>query len=140
MERNLIYLNNCAVLPGGKVNSFLMQEAKWLTGHFERAFVVSHSGFGSCIIQTDHMHRVHVGDQDNCKLRQLVLLHQIQVHLCQQFTGVNGIAHLVLCPEAGTIQGNRIDADMHQHFQPVRRFNAVSVQGILYVYDLSGNR
>ena len=47
MERNLIYLNNCAVLPGGKVNSFLMQEAKWLTGHFERAFVVSHSGFGS---------------------------------------------------------------------------------------------
>ena len=47
MERNLIYLNNCAVLPGGKVNSFLMQEVKWLTGHFERAFVVSHSGFGS---------------------------------------------------------------------------------------------
>ena len=46
MERNLIYLNNCAVLPGGKVNSFLMQEVKWLTGHFERAFVVSHSGFG----------------------------------------------------------------------------------------------
>lgn len=29
MERNLIYLNNCAVLPGGKVNSFLMQEVKW---------------------------------------------------------------------------------------------------------------
>ena len=40
------------------------------------------------------MHRVHVGDQDNCKLWQLVLLQQIQVHLCQQFAGVNGIAYL----------------------------------------------
>ncbi len=59
------------------------------------------------------MHRIHVGDQDNCKLWQLVLFQQIQVHLCQQFAGVNGIAYLVLRPEADTIQGNRIDAAMH---------------------------
>ena len=47
MERNLIYLNNCAVLPNGKNNSFLMQEARWLTEHFERTFVVSHTGFSN---------------------------------------------------------------------------------------------